>query len=189
MQQVMGELAPADFTDEALGRLGRTGAVHDRIADGGETLTRAQLAEMQVRRKARTCGLVGAVATVVIAADPVTAEFREPRVGSVFPRLPVPGEGAVPAERRQQVQLRQRNAARRVFRALQPAGSRKRRGLRVELRLAGPPERREDPVGASRAVRIAQGSYSRAALKLSHVMPWARSAVCNSLSRATQAGS
>ncbi len=78
---MVGELAPADLAQEALGALvslavRALGGVAHRVPD----LVRTDLAEMEIRRQPRGRGVVDQIAVVFIARQPIIDELLETRL-------------------------------------------------------------------------------------------------------------
>jgi hypothetical protein len=97
MQQMIGKLAPAEAAQEGLassifGYARPSGG----MAHGMPNLVRAELAEMQMRRKARGGGGIEIVAVVRITRNPLSDEILESRVRRLLARPPRRAQTACP---------------------------------------------------------------------------------------------
>jgi hypothetical protein len=111
-QHLHAELAPAELTQKVPGAA--VGNAAGGLAYRGEHLPRADLAPVQVRRQAGGAGLGGALAGVGVVGHAAREEGVEPRLGALGSGSPGVGEALVPADARQQAQLRRAWARRRA---------------------------------------------------------------------------
>jgi hypothetical protein len=114
VQQVMREIAPAQFAQERFGRCGALAgsAVAREILERSHDLPRPDLAEMQMWRKARCAIAVGTVATIRVVRQRVFAKAVQQSVRAALAGLPGRAEPAVPGNSRQQLQCLDPDGAR-----------------------------------------------------------------------------
>ncbi|MCW0461296.1 hypothetical protein NB717_002364 [Xanthomonas sacchari] len=166
VQQVVGEIAPAQLADVAVDRRGGGGAAlpFQRRDDAPWR----DLAEMQVRRQPRGTDLVGAVAAIEIVAQRAVDEHVQRLVCARLARLPDLPEAAVPVQRRRQAESLQRQAVQILGRRWQ----RLRRGLQrghLPMAQGAAPERGEHLVRAALLRRQLPGFEQQRAVVAVHL--------------------
>src|SRR5690606_21441985 len=110
VQQMMGELAPAQLAEEGL-NVGVQCCAAPRLECGGDAPWR-DLAEMQVRRQARTADAIGPLALFAVAMQRAVEEDLQRFARPGLAGRPVLPETGVPAARRRQPQHLEPDAVR-----------------------------------------------------------------------------